>query len=267
MRFRASIPEGFGGDSYYFAGLLTDPIGNDNQAIAREYSGTQGRWESPDPAGMAAVDPSNPQTWNRYAYVGNNPLSYADPSGLDPDPCNARCRAAQSSEYGSDEWLRGHLSTMSAGPDGWYGQQNIWLEHVANGAYFSSPDGVWVFTQTIGGWGVVGSVSDSSVMGPANNHVPRIGPPQQYTPAKQPSQTSKYFAFLGCEYNSVVETITDEEDNGRKTAYGFINAGALWSIRTWQTNWIGITFVATAGAMDVGAMAKANIECTDQIYH
>jgi hypothetical protein len=31
--------------------------------------------------------PPNPQTWNRYGYVGNSPLSLTDPSGLCPD-CN-----------------------------------------------------------------------------------------------------------------------------------------------------------------------------------
>jgi len=48
----------------------------------RKYSSTLGRWMTPDPAGLAAVDPSNPQSWNRYAYVLNNPLSYRDPFGL-----------------------------------------------------------------------------------------------------------------------------------------------------------------------------------------
>lgn len=55
----------------------------------REYHSVQGRWVSPDPAGMAAVDPTNPQTWNRYAYVSNNPTSLTDPSGLDEGlPCD-----------------------------------------------------------------------------------------------------------------------------------------------------------------------------------
>ncbi len=38
---------------------------------------------SPDPAGINAVDPTNPQSWSRYAYALNSPLQYLDPSGLD----------------------------------------------------------------------------------------------------------------------------------------------------------------------------------------
>ncbi len=49
---------------------------------AREY-GIQGRWPSPDPAGIAAVDSSDPQSWNRYAYVLNTPLNAVDPTGMD----------------------------------------------------------------------------------------------------------------------------------------------------------------------------------------
>jgi RHS repeat-associated protein len=48
----------------------------------REHSPTQGRWISPDPAGLGVVDPTNPQTWNRYGYVMNNPLGFVDPLGL-----------------------------------------------------------------------------------------------------------------------------------------------------------------------------------------
>lgn len=50
--------------------------------LFRQHASSQGRWLVPDPAGLAAVEPTNPQTWNRYAYVGNNPLSRTDPLGL-----------------------------------------------------------------------------------------------------------------------------------------------------------------------------------------
>src|SRR5206468_476541 len=42
-----------------------------------------GRRLSPDPAGMGAANSANPQSWNRYAYVGNNPLANIDPLGMD----------------------------------------------------------------------------------------------------------------------------------------------------------------------------------------
>ena len=50
--------------------------------LFRQHSPGEGRWLMPDPAGLAAVDPTNPQTWNRYAYVGNQPLNRIDPLGL-----------------------------------------------------------------------------------------------------------------------------------------------------------------------------------------
>jgi RHS repeat-associated protein len=50
--------------------------------LYREYQPTQGRWVSPDPAGTSAVDPTNPQSWNRYVYALGNPLANIDPLGL-----------------------------------------------------------------------------------------------------------------------------------------------------------------------------------------
>jgi RHS repeat-associated protein len=47
---------------------------------ARYLSSAQGRWTSPD-APFADQHPANPQSWNLYAYVRNNPLRYVDPSG------------------------------------------------------------------------------------------------------------------------------------------------------------------------------------------
>jgi RHS repeat-associated protein len=55
--------------------------------LFREYDPTQGRWLQPDPAGLGAVDPTNPQSWNRYGYVGGNPLALVDPLGLDGYYC------------------------------------------------------------------------------------------------------------------------------------------------------------------------------------
>jgi RHS repeat-associated protein len=49
--------------------------------LARYYSGTQGRFGSPDP-GNAGANPGDPQSWNGYAYVSGNPLTYTDPSGM-----------------------------------------------------------------------------------------------------------------------------------------------------------------------------------------
>jgi RHS repeat-associated protein len=45
---------------------------------ARYQNPNIGRFMSVDPAG---ADPTDPQSWNRYAYVQNNPLKYVDPDG------------------------------------------------------------------------------------------------------------------------------------------------------------------------------------------
>jgi RHS repeat-associated protein len=56
---------------------------------ARYMTSAQGRFISPDPL-LNSGRPWEPQSWNRYAYVLNNPIALTDPSGLyDFGPCKA----------------------------------------------------------------------------------------------------------------------------------------------------------------------------------
>ncbi len=64
----------------YFATYRRDGTGLD-YAWNRYYTPTMGRFTTADPyEASAAIE--DPQTWNRYAYVANNPISYFDPPGL-----------------------------------------------------------------------------------------------------------------------------------------------------------------------------------------
>jgi RHS repeat-associated protein len=65
-----------------FTGMNQDTVTNLFDFPAREYNGIHGRWPSPDPAGFASAYTNDPQTWNRYAYARNNPLSLTDPTGM-----------------------------------------------------------------------------------------------------------------------------------------------------------------------------------------
>lgn len=64
-----------------FTGYERDDESELDFAKARYLSTHHGRFTSPDPL-MASWKPSNPQTFNRYVYVGNNPLFWIDPTGL-----------------------------------------------------------------------------------------------------------------------------------------------------------------------------------------
>lgn len=69
---------------------------------ARYNSSTLGRFVSPDEASFSS--PLNPQTWNLYAYVNNNPLSLTDPTGHAPlrNPTYPQCEGACPYQHGSD---------------------------------------------------------------------------------------------------------------------------------------------------------------------
>lgn len=56
---------------------------------ARHYSSQFGRFVSPDPENISGIlNQDDPQSWNGYAYVRNNPLSLTDPSGTNWSVCD-----------------------------------------------------------------------------------------------------------------------------------------------------------------------------------
>lgn len=73
-----------------FAGNAENTVANLYDAQFREY-GIQGRWPSPDPVGVAAVNPADPQSWNRYSYALNDPVVFVDPLGLTSETGKGFC--------------------------------------------------------------------------------------------------------------------------------------------------------------------------------
>ncbi len=74
-----------------YAGMEYDSETQMYHTPFRYYNPRLGVWMTPDPAGLAAIDQGDPQSMNRYAYVGHNPLNYMDPLGLFSDGCVYGC--------------------------------------------------------------------------------------------------------------------------------------------------------------------------------
>jgi RHS repeat-associated protein len=64
-----------------FTGQIRDNETGMDYFNARYLTGALGRFNSSDPLNLGA-DATDPQTWNGYAYVRNNPLALVDPMGL-----------------------------------------------------------------------------------------------------------------------------------------------------------------------------------------
>jgi RHS repeat-associated protein len=70
----------------HFTTYEQDSIGS-HDAMHRRYNRWWARFEQPDPYG-GSYELTNPQSFNRYSYVQNDPVNFVDPTGLDPDDPN-----------------------------------------------------------------------------------------------------------------------------------------------------------------------------------
>ena len=73
-----------------------------------------GRFLSVDPL-LNSGRPDDPQTWNRYSYVGGNPLSFIDPLGLYRFAVN--CAEGDSACEGQQQRFRDALAAVRASAD------------------------------------------------------------------------------------------------------------------------------------------------------
>lgn len=94
-----------------FAGQERYTVTGMFDATMRKFTTAQGRWLSPDPAGLGATDATSPQSWNRYAYVVNSPMSMVDPlgeDGCDPQGAGGNCNNGSS----CTGWCPGQMGGM-----------------------------------------------------------------------------------------------------------------------------------------------------------
>ena len=82
MPFGEQTTSGSCAPTHRFTGKERDSESGLDNFGARYDSSQYGRFMSPDPMGIFFADAANPQSWNQYSYVVNNPLSYTDPDGL-----------------------------------------------------------------------------------------------------------------------------------------------------------------------------------------
>jgi RHS repeat-associated protein len=75
-------------NNYKYTGYEHDSESGLEYANQRHFSSQYTRFMSPDPV---TGDAANPQTWDRYSYVANNPLSKTDPQGLFIIDCSWGC--------------------------------------------------------------------------------------------------------------------------------------------------------------------------------
>ena len=85
---------------------------------------------------------------------------------------------------------------------------------------------------------------------------------------KPPNKILQYVTFLGCEFNSDIEQLTDEEDAQHPTQIPIVFSAiaTVGGLTGKVPGWSGITGAVTGSIYTIGIAAKSNQECTESVY-
>jgi RHS repeat-associated protein len=81
-KYQSSLPTADDATEHHFTGKERDTESGNDYFKYRYYASSTGRWLSPDPSGLMYANAADPQSFNLYSYVGNEPLTRADLLGL-----------------------------------------------------------------------------------------------------------------------------------------------------------------------------------------
>ena len=95
----AKTAGGIDGQEQFGTYVRDSTLSSQDYAMQRYYSNNTGRFSSAD---KGTPDPKIPESWNRYAYVGGDPVNFRDPSGRDCIPVSedAESRSGRTDAYG-----------------------------------------------------------------------------------------------------------------------------------------------------------------------
>jgi RHS repeat-associated protein len=101
-------------DQVKFATYTRDSATLLDYADQRYYGNAQGRFMTPDPS--TGGSGSSPETWNKYAYAGGDPVNFNDPRGTNPIPVFAPPPVSGCDEFETECGNDGGYCDPSQGP-------------------------------------------------------------------------------------------------------------------------------------------------------
>lgn len=174
-----------------YAQLFRDGETGQDYAEARSYQSRTGRFVSVDPVDGSAT---NPQSWNRYSYVLNNPVSFVDPEGMQAESCSGY--AVYSGSNDKPEPIRTGI-TCQGGGGGGGASYNLGQFFRFNPFFAFSPGGV------------IGGSQEGGPKGAQQRGQPVIGPvptTTSTTPTNSPPPSGcNPITLEGCAPNPFVE--------------------------------------------------------------